>query len=229
LRYFGDADAPRSCQGCESCLGSRAPEAEAVAEPKRKARATEPAQPEGPFDQQIFDKLRALRTELARESQVPPYVIFHDATLRELARVLPHDERSFLAVKGAGPGRWQRYGGRVVAIISTARPAAEQSPMVRDSATPVRRDTLDALWSLCEEGASLDQICHRLRRSPSDVADELAAGARAGRSLDAGRLLGPERVDAIRAAAHGGDGDLVAVRKRLPFPAALAEIRLALL
>jgi len=228
LRYFGDADAPRSCQGCESCMGSRAPEAEAVAEPKRKVRTADPAQPEGPFDQQIFDKLRELRTELARESRVPPYVIFHDATLRELARALPHDERSFLAVKGAGPGRWQRYGGRVVAITSAARPDAEPT-MVRDSATPVRPEAIDPLWSLCEAGASLDQICHRLRRSPADVATELAAGARAGRSLDAGRLLGPERVDAIRAAAHGGDGDLVAVRKRLPFPAALAEIRLALL
>ena len=42
------------------------------------------------------------------------------------------------------------------------------------------------------------------------------------------RLLGPERVEAIRAAARGSNGDMVAVRRRLSFPAALAEIRLAL-
>jgi len=48
----------------------------------------------------VFEKLRALRTELARETRVPPYVVFHDATLRELARALPRDEKSFLLVKG---------------------------------------------------------------------------------------------------------------------------------
>ena len=42
------------------------------------------------------------------------------------------------------------------------------------------------------------------------------------------RLLGTDRVEAIRAAARGAGGDVVAVRRRLPFPAALAEIRLAL-
>ena len=63
----------------------------------------------------------------------------------------------------------------------------------------------------------------------AEVVAELAEGARTGRAIDASRLLGAERLEAIRAAAHGADGDLVAVRKRLSFPAALAEIRLALL
>ena len=45
---------------------------------------------------------------------------------------------------------------------------------------------------------------------------------------EATRLLGPERVEAIRAAARDSNGDMVTVRRRLPFPAALAEIRLAL-
>jgi len=60
------------------------------------------------------------------------------------------------------------------------------------------------------------------------VASELADGARQGKTVDVTRLLGPDRVEAIRAAARGSNGDMVAVRRRLPFPAALAEIRLAL-
>jgi hypothetical protein len=67
-----------------------------------------------------------------------------------------------------------------------------------------------------------------LRRTSADVASQLADGARQGRSVDAMRLLGRERVEAIRSAAAIAGGDLVAVRKRLTFPAALAEIRLAL-
>jgi RecQ family ATP-dependent DNA helicase len=272
LRYFGDAEAPRGCDACESCKGSRAPDPEAVAQvakPRRKPDETSPAD-DAPFDANVFEKLRALRTELAREARVPPYVVFHDSTLRELSRALPRDERSFLAVKGAGPGRWQRYGARVVAAIATAAPAPESNdspaaaaavpaaparpqPSVREPAAPGQRGLpfaappwLDEpfaveygapapaarigaeLWTLCDSGATLDEICTRLRRTAADVASELAEGAQRGKSFDVGRLLGPERVHAIRTAARGADGDVVAVRRRLSFPAALAEIRLAL-
>src|SRR5207237_9496444 len=129
-RYFGDADAPRGCDACESCKGSRAPEPEEIAPAPRKRKQAEPAVPDdAPYDEQVFEKLRSLRTALARESRVPPYVVFHDSTLRELARALPRDEKSFLAVKGAGPGRWQRYGERVVAITGEVTPR-EVPPVV---------------------------------------------------------------------------------------------------
>ncbi|MGE5048427.1 MAG: RecQ family ATP-dependent DNA helicase, partial [Deltaproteobacteria bacterium] len=271
LRYFGDAEAPRGCDACESCKGSRAPEPEAVA-PVAKPRRKEDAAPadDAPFDARVFESLRALRTELAREARVPPYVVFHDSTLRELSRALPRDERSFLTVKGAGPGRWQRYGARVVAAIATAAPPLESNhapaaasaapavpvqppPSVREPAARGQRGLpfvappwLDEppgveygapapaarigaeLWTLCDSGATLDEICARLRRTAADVVSELAEGAQRGKSFDVGRLLGPERVHAIRSAARGADGDVVAVRRRLSFPAALAEIRLAL-
>src|SRR5205823_8841154 len=122
----------RSCDACESCKGSRAPEPEQVtAVPRKRKQAEASSADEGPYDQQIFEKLRALRTELARETRVPPYVVFHDATLRELARALPQDEKGFLALKGAGPGRWRRYGARVVAITRPPAPS-ETTPVVSE-------------------------------------------------------------------------------------------------
>jgi len=69
---------------------------------------------------------------------LPPYVVFHDATLRELARALPRDEKSFLLVKGAGPSRWQRYGERVVAITRDVTP--REAPPVLREAPPVVRE-----------------------------------------------------------------------------------------
>jgi ATP-dependent DNA helicase RecQ len=255
LRYFGDPDAPRSCTACDACAGSRAPAAEAVAGRARKKQEPQAVAEEGPYDGAVFEKLRALRTELAREGKVPPYVVFHDATLRELARALPKNERDFLAVKGAGPSRWERYGARVVAITSAAQPAVPDTPRgdgrgadgagVHERALEARRETEpppwlepaaerqpphnEQLWALCASGATLTQICAALARQPADVAAQLADGARGGRPIDLERLLGKDRVCAIRAAAQGADGDVVALRKRLPFPAALAEIRLALL
>jgi len=259
LRYFGDADAPRGCEACESCKGSRAPQPEEVApSPRTRKAAGQSMADDSPYDEAVFEKLRALRTELAKETRVPPYVVFHDATLRELARALPGDERSFLLVKGAGPGRWQRYGERVVAITRAAQ-KPESAPVVPDAVVPVPvpvpqlelpqptpepavhepvaqgygvpegwRRVGGELWKLCASGATLGEICTQLRRTAADVASELADGAREGKPVDVNRLLGAERVDAIRAAARGANGDVVAVRRRLAFPAALAEIRLAL-
>ena len=53
-------------------------------------------------DRELFDRLRAVRLETARQRGVPPYVIFHDATLREMARVRPTSIDALLSVKGIG-------------------------------------------------------------------------------------------------------------------------------
>jgi ATP-dependent DNA helicase RecQ len=73
---------------------------------------------DGETDPEAFQALRLLRTQIAREDRVPPYVVFHDRTLRALAQALPTDEGTFLAVHGAGPGRWQKYGDRVVSALA---------------------------------------------------------------------------------------------------------------
>ena len=53
-------------------------------------------------DRTLFDRLRATRLEIARARGVPPYVIFHDATLREMARLRPTSTAALLEVKGVG-------------------------------------------------------------------------------------------------------------------------------
>jgi ATP-dependent DNA helicase RecQ len=131
LRYFGDPSAPLSCAACDLCAGARAPQAEALSAPDAGKSPHAPAAPvDGEFDPEAFQALRSLRTQIAREDRVPPYVVFHDATLRALAQALPTDEPTFLAVKGAGPGRWQKYGERVVCALASfaARKAAERRP-----------------------------------------------------------------------------------------------------
>jgi ATP-dependent DNA helicase RecQ len=132
LRYFGDPAAPLSCNACDLCAGAQAPQAEAIVASSRKKRETAPAaaEVEGDFDPEAFQALRTLRTRIAREDRVPPYVVFHDATLRALAQALPTDEPTFLAIRGAGAGRWQKYGERVVSALTpyVLRRGAEGPP-----------------------------------------------------------------------------------------------------
>ncbi len=62
-------------------------------------------------DRSLFDRLRAVRLEIARARGVPPYVIFHDTTLREMARLRPTSIDGLLAVKGVGARKADDLGG----------------------------------------------------------------------------------------------------------------------
>jgi ATP-dependent DNA helicase RecQ len=64
------------------------------------------------------DQLRALRTRLARDEEVPAYVIFPDRALREIARARPASLAELGGVHGVGPARLKRYGKDVLAVLS---------------------------------------------------------------------------------------------------------------
>ena len=66
----------------------------------------------------LFDALRALRTELARDQSVPPYVIFHDATLRSIALEQPQDIAALSQISGVGASKLERYGSDVIATLA---------------------------------------------------------------------------------------------------------------
>jgi ATP-dependent DNA helicase RecQ len=62
------------------------------------------------YDRELFENLRALRKRLADEAGVPPYVIFGDATLAEMAAYLPEDRQALLDINGVGKLKLRRYG-----------------------------------------------------------------------------------------------------------------------
>ncbi len=94
------------------------------------SRVTKPARPArtaavapggaagGPDDRELFEALRRLRRELAEERGVPPYVVFSDATLREMVRLRPRTREEFLGVKGVGEWKCQEFGARFLAAIA---------------------------------------------------------------------------------------------------------------
>jgi ATP-dependent DNA helicase RecQ len=68
-------------------------------------------------DRSLFERLRAVRLEIARSRGVPPYVIFHDATLREMARLRPTSLDALLGVKGVGERKAQDLGETFLTAI----------------------------------------------------------------------------------------------------------------
>ncbi|MGQ0590722.1 MAG: DNA helicase RecQ [Sphingosinicella sp.] len=94
---------------------------EIVLPPKRARRARKGAQ-DYPHDP-LFEALRARRRELAAEAGVPPYVIFHDSTLREMAALRPSSRAAMAEVPGVGAAKLDRYGEAFLDVIREAADA----------------------------------------------------------------------------------------------------------
>ena len=87
-----------------------------VVPPKRKRASRVRVQ--GPADP-LFDALREARRKLAADAGVPPYVIFHDSTLREIAARKPSSLKDLSAVQGVGAVKLERYGQAMIDALST--------------------------------------------------------------------------------------------------------------
>lgn len=72
---------------------------------------------EAPGDDPLFDALRAWRATAAKTQAVPPYVIFHDSVLREIAAARPADMDDLAGIKGVGGSKLSRYGVAVLGIV----------------------------------------------------------------------------------------------------------------
>jgi len=77
---------------------------------KRRERAEYPHDP-------LFEALRARRRDLARDAGVPPYVIFHDSTLREMAELRPETLHALSRISGVGQAKLERYGAAFVEVV----------------------------------------------------------------------------------------------------------------
>jgi ATP-dependent DNA helicase RecQ len=79
-----------------------------------------PAADLAPDDVPVFEALRALRAELAREQNLPAYVIFHDATLRAMALHRPRNLDELGEINGVGASKLERYGQRMLEVLRDA-------------------------------------------------------------------------------------------------------------
>ncbi len=84
--------------------------------PSRR-RPSKAAAGAGRYDEQLFEALRTLRKSIADAQGVPPYIIFGDATLVEMARELPATAAALLEITGVGQKKLERYGDDFLAVI----------------------------------------------------------------------------------------------------------------
>ena len=90
---------------------------------KRKPREERPPPNPATWDEGLWEALRAHRLEISRAQGVPPYVIFHDATLREMVERRPGTPDQLAEITGVGETKLKRYGDGFLSVIGTAKSA----------------------------------------------------------------------------------------------------------
>jgi DNA helicase-2/ATP-dependent DNA helicase PcrA len=71
-----------------------------------------------PYDEELFESLRAWRKVRSEADEVPAYVVFSDATLEALAEVRPQDRHGLQEIKGIGPSKVEKYAAEVLAVLA---------------------------------------------------------------------------------------------------------------
>jgi len=89
---------------------------ELVIPPKKQGRRSRKGLE--PADDPLMAALRARRREIAAEAGVPPYVIFHDSTLREIAAQKPLNRAAFARIAGVGASKLERFAEPFIAVVA---------------------------------------------------------------------------------------------------------------
>ncbi|MEZ4620751.1 MAG: DNA helicase RecQ [Caldilineaceae bacterium] len=163
-----------------------------------------------PYEIVLFTRLREERKQLADAENVPPYVIFSDRSLQEMATYLPHSIESFETIHGVGRAKVERYADRFLPLIESycternleERPKAGKPTIVRVGSMKARSDEVGEFFA---EGQSLDQLAAHYNVKRQTVITNLAKYVEAGNAVDGERLraestLPATQIDAVLAA-----------------------------
>ena len=187
------------------------------------------------YDQALFDLLRDLRTRLSAERNVPPFVIFGDVTLQQMAYYLPQSLDSLSRISGVGARKLDDLGDAFLSeIVGYARthgmeeldipkPKKNRSDRVRSSGS-----TYDQTKQLLQQGMSIEEAAKQRGLKISTIANHLERLLQSGEQFDLRPLLpSSERLKRIREAfAETGGTYLSPVKEILGDDFSYDEIRL---
>lgn len=118
LSYFGDTT-PCICNKCSNCVVVEDEEEETYVETGKKRKKAAQLAGLNELGAALFEKLRNVRTELAAEKSVPPYIICSDKTLKDMCAKLPRDKEQLADVYGMGEQKIQNYGEAFVTAVNS--------------------------------------------------------------------------------------------------------------
>ena len=150
LSYFGDTT-PCICNKCSNCVVVEDEEEETYVETGKKRKKAAQLAGLNELGAALFEKLRNVRTELAAEKSVPPYIICSDKTLKDMCAKLPRDKEQLADVYGMGEQKIQNYGEAFVTAVNSF---VADSPNPSGSTTGERPQTVLSDEEAVETGST---------------------------------------------------------------------------
>ena len=141
----------------------------------------------------LFDILRELRYAISKEEGVPAYVIFNDATLRQLETVRPMSESEFLTIDGVGKAKLEKYGTEFIDAITTFQQNKKATAKKEGS-------TYKVTLELYQQGISVEDIASQRKLGVSTVLSHVAKLYLDGHISDISSFVSAEEVSQIKAA-----------------------------
>lgn len=170
-------------------VASRAPTRSA----KRAPRQTSTSTSGKPHDPRLFDILRQLRRQIASEAGIPPFIVFSDRTLIEMASIQPRTEADLLSINGVGKAKYEKYGRAFLEAVCShcgAPPPAKsrrKPAPVEDAKKKTPRAELAA--ALFNDGESIEQIAVKLGIKTQTLVDHLHRHVQEGGHIDKAHML----------------------------------------
>ena len=150
LSYFGDTT-PCICNKCSNCVVVEDEEEETYVETGKKRKKAAQLAGLNELGVALFEKLRSVRTELAAEKSVPPYIICSDKTLKDMCAKLPRDKEQLADVYGMGEQKIQNYGEAFVTAVNSF---VAENPNPSGSTTGERPQTVLSDEEAVETGST---------------------------------------------------------------------------
>lgn len=156
LSYFGDTT-PCICNKCSNCVVVEDEEEETYVETGKKRKKSAQLAGLNELGAALFEKLRSVRTELAAEKSVPPYIICSDKTLKDICAKLPRDKEQLADVYGMGEQKIQNYGEAFVTAVNS---------FVADSPNPSGSTTGERLQTVLSDEEAAETGSTRKKKLP---------------------------------------------------------------
>lgn len=172
------------------------PEIVREASPKEIAKRTKAEKEKSTAtpDADLFQALRVLRLQIAKEENVPSYIVFSDAALRDMAAKQPATREQFMNVSGVGEHKLERYGDRFLAAIKTfnGKTAKAETTDEENTTTKKKRERGDSqreTLELWRSGKSLDEIAVQRNLALTTVEGHIAQFVESGEIEDITSLV----------------------------------------
>ena len=156
LSYFGDTT-PCICNKCSNCVVVEDEEEETYVETGKKRKKAAQLAGLNELGVALFEKLRSVRTELAAEKSVPPYIICSDKTLKDMCAKLPRDKEQLADVYGMGEQKIQNYGEAFVTAVNS---------FVADNPNPSGSTTGERLQTVLSDEEAAETGSTRKKKLP---------------------------------------------------------------